>query len=584
MIITEPGIYDIPEDEYHADPVPGGSLSSTGAKTIYPEGGPARFDYQRRHGGKKSKAMDLGTVVHGLVLGTGQPARVLDYPNWTTNKAKDAKKQAIADGCIPMLPDGYAEAQAIARAVLDHDIAGGLFAPGEFDAEVSMFWYLDEFGIWCRGRLDAMAHIAGRVVIGDLKTAADASEEGFAKAVDRYCYHVQEVHYRTGLAVLLGCDWEDIDFIFAVAETEPPTSSPSTTPSSGASSAPDAAASPTSGTATAPSPASGPATTPTSRTLRSRATRRPGSGVRSMTGTTTMTADLAVRNSAPSSYHARRARHRHRDRPHGTSSRQLAALSQLGVKDAGDGDRLVFLHQAQRTGLDPFSRQIYMIGRNEYDNDTKQWRKKWTIQTGIDGFRVNRARAERTAGVRGILGRAVFYDPDGNEHPVWVRREPPVACEITYTVRDGNGETPYTSVLRFNEYVQLNKDGEPIAQWKTKPAHMLEKCTEADVYRKAFPQDFSGVDLDDAMPAPDPDAPPVAPERQRVTAEQLRQHRPPRVTATIVAGTPDPSSPAHAAPPRHLRRPPPRRAPGRRPPAATRPHQQRPAITTPQTL
>lgn len=160
MIITEPGIYDIPEDEYHADPVPGGSLSSTGAKTIYPEGGPARFDYQRRHGGKKSKAMDLGTVVHGLVLGTGQPARVLDYPNWTTTKAKDAKKQAIADGCIPMLPDGYAEAQAIARAVLDHDIAGGLFAPGEFDAEVSMFWYLDEFGIWCRGRLDAMAHIA----------------------------------------------------------------------------------------------------------------------------------------------------------------------------------------------------------------------------------------------------------------------------------------------------------------------------------------------------------------------------------------------------------------------------------------
>lgn len=222
MIITEPGIYDIPEDEYHADPVPGGSLSSTGAKTIYPEGGPARFDYQRRHGGKKSKAMDLGTVVHGLVLGTGQPARVLDYPNWTTTKAKDAKKQAIADGCIPMLPDGYAEAQAIARAVLDHDIAGGLFAPGEFDAEVSMFWYLDEFGIWCRGRLDAMAHIAGRVVIGDLKTAADASEEGFAKAVDRYCYHVQEVHYRTGLAVLLGCDPQDIDFLFAVAETEPP--------------------------------------------------------------------------------------------------------------------------------------------------------------------------------------------------------------------------------------------------------------------------------------------------------------------------------------------------------------------------
>jgi hypothetical protein len=222
-IITEPCLRgDIPEDEYHADPVQGGSLSSTGAKTIYPPGGPAKFDYQRRHGGKKSKAMDLGTVVHGIALGTGQPVRVLDFPNWTTNKAREAKQQAIADGCVPMLTDDYTEAQAITQAILDHEVTGGLFAPGGFDAEVSMFWRDEEFGIWCRGRLDAMANIDSRVVIGDLKTAADASAEGFAKAVERYSYYMQEVHYRTGLAILLGCDPDDIDFLFAVVETEPP--------------------------------------------------------------------------------------------------------------------------------------------------------------------------------------------------------------------------------------------------------------------------------------------------------------------------------------------------------------------------
>ena len=58
-------------------------------------------------------------------------------------------------------------------------------------------------------------------------------------------------------------------------------------------------------------------------------------------------------------------------------------------------------------------------------------------------------------------------------------------------MKDGNGDTPYTSVLQFAEYVQT-KDGRAVAQWATKPAHMLEKCTEADVYRKAFPQDFAG--------------------------------------------------------------------------------------------
>ena len=129
---------------------------------------------------------------------------------------------------------------------------------------------------------------------------------------------------------------------------------------------------------------------------------------------------------------------------------QLAALAQLGLADAGDGDRAVFLHVCQRTGLDPFARQIHMIARNEKVPGTNQWRKKWTIQTGIDGFRVNRSRAERKAGVRGILGRAIFYDDEGKEHKVWVQPRPPAACEITYTVRDRDGgETPYTSVLLF---------------------------------------------------------------------------------------------------------------------------------------
>ena len=154
---------------------------------------------------------------------------------------------------------------------------------------------------------------------------------------------------------------------------------------------------------------------------------------------------------------------------------QMAALGQLGLADAGNGDRAVFLHVCQRTGLDPFARQIYMIARKEQVDG--QWRKKWTIQTGIDGFRVNRDRAERKAGVRGVLGRAIFYDHEGKEHKVWFAPRPPVACEITYTVRDADGgETPYTSVLRFAEYVQVNKDGNAIAQWASKPAHMLEKC------------------------------------------------------------------------------------------------------------
>ena len=219
---------------------------------------------------------------------------------------------------------------------------------------------------------------------------------------------------------------------------------------------------------------------------------------------------------------------------------QEAALNQLGLKNASNGDRMVFLHQCQRTGLDPFAKQIHMIERGG----------KWGIMTGIDGFRVNRARAERKAGVRGILGQAVYIDAEGNECKRWFKPMPPVGCEITYTVRElttaGVIDTPYTSYLRFTEYAQYKMDGKLTAKWSQSPAHMLEKCTEADVYRKAFPQDFSGIQLDDAMPAVDPDAPPEQPQRQRVTPEQIRERAAQRVASEVISVTPD-VPPAQAA-------------------------------------
>lgn len=252
---------------------------------------------------------------------------------------------------------------------------------------------------------------------------------------------------------------------------------------------------------------------------------------------------------------------------------QLAALGQLGLKGAPEGDLMVFLHVSQRMGLDPFTRQVYMIKRRESagkdDRGKTVYTDKWTIQTGIDGFRVNRARAERAAGVRGILGRPVFYDREGKTYPAWFRADTPAACEITYTLIEWDQhvsayrETPYTSILRFDEYAQSGKNDNGTryltGQWATKGSHMLEKCTEADVYRKAFPQDFSGVQLDDAMPvadaAPEPEhqAPPVTDLRQRAAAQTVKAEVvEPRPTGAADAAasepTPAPVS-AETAPP-----------------------------------
>jgi len=164
--------------------------------------------------------MELGTVVHGLILGTGQPVRVVAADDWRTKAAREAQAEAILHGQVPMLAADYERAQAIARAVREDEDTGPLFDEG--DAEQSMFWRDPEFGIWLRGRLDWLTYFDGMPTIVDVKTASDASPEEFARSVDKYRYYMQDPWYRDGLAAVLKCDPGDIDFVFCVVPTVPP--------------------------------------------------------------------------------------------------------------------------------------------------------------------------------------------------------------------------------------------------------------------------------------------------------------------------------------------------------------------------
>lgn len=216
-VITEPGIYDLSEDAYHADPVPGGSLSAHGALRLLAPSCPAIFDFERRHPRPPTKAMELGTVVHGLVLGTGQPAAVLDFDDYRTAAAKDAREAAIAAGQVPLLAAEHARAAAVAAAVTAHPVAGAVFAEGT--AEQSLFWTDPEYGIWKRARLDWIPSGYGRPLVAELKTCASASPLAVTKAVADFGYYLQAAWYREGLYAL-GGDLPDVLLVF-VQTTEP---------------------------------------------------------------------------------------------------------------------------------------------------------------------------------------------------------------------------------------------------------------------------------------------------------------------------------------------------------------------------
>jgi phage recombination protein Bet len=169
--------------------------------------------------------------------------------------------------------------------------------------------------------------------------------------------------------------------------------------------------------------------------------------------------------------------------------KQVAALQQLGVKDASEGDLAVFFHQATRTGLDPFAKQIYMIGRWSQEG-TKQ-----TIQTGIDGYRLIARRAADRSHESLEYEDTLWCGPDGVWRDVWLASGPPAAAKVT-VLRNG-GRFP--AIAMWNEYVQTNRNGTPNAMWARMGAGQLAKCAEALALRKAFPQDLSGIYTDEEM-------------------------------------------------------------------------------------
>lgn len=176
------------------------------------------------------------------------------------------------------------------------------------------------------------------------------------------------------------------------------------------------------------------------------------------------------------------------------TDRQIAGLRQVGIDQATDGDLLVFFHVCQRTGLDPFARQIHMVSRNAKDENDR-WIKKWTIQTGIDGFRLIADRADRRDGTLREYEDAVWFDAEGNHYEVWTKATAPSAAKVV-VLRNGKR---FPATVMYSEYVQTKRNGDPNSMWSRMPANQLAKCAEAAALRKAYPQDLSGVYTDDEM-------------------------------------------------------------------------------------
>lgn len=205
--ITEPGIYNIPSDAYHADPCPTPSLSAGMINDILVAPAKCREnsirlnpDWEEPEGQEK---FTIGSVSHVLFLEPhlfDERVVVVKFDDWRKNDANDIRAAAQAVGKTAILKKHMDKVIQARDAFLSNEFTRAAFQNGRL--EQSMFWRHPVYGFWCRARPDCIADTLAHLC--DYKATADARPERFGKHAYDMGYHRRAAWYLDGAAAVLG--------------------------------------------------------------------------------------------------------------------------------------------------------------------------------------------------------------------------------------------------------------------------------------------------------------------------------------------------------------------------------------------
>jgi len=164
--------------------------------------------------------------------------------------------------------------------------------------------------------------------------------------------------------------------------------------------------------------------------------------------------------------------------------------SNIIPKDTPEGTIRLFGKFCAESRLSPFKRQVHLIGRKTKDG------MKYSIQTGIDGYRSIADRTGRYAGSDDYRFNDTLTE---YQHIITEKGRPPVTATATvYKIVSGM-RVPFTATARWEEYAQTKFDGSLNPIWSKMPYLMIGKCAEALALRKAFPDELGGIYTDEEM-------------------------------------------------------------------------------------
>lgn len=169
------------------------------------------------------------------------------------------------------------------------------------------------------------------------------------------------------------------------------------------------------------------------------------------------------------------------------SPEQMKVITSTIAKGATPDELQLFIATCQRTGLDPFLKQIHAVKRY----DSKEKREVMAIQVGIDGLRLTAERTGKYAGQDPVE----WLDTDGVWSEVWTAKgSHPVAARAAVYRKDWTHKA--VAVCRWESYAQTYRSDNTtklMPNWERMPDVMLGKCAEALALRRAFPAEMSGI-------------------------------------------------------------------------------------------
>jgi len=167
---------------------------------------------------------------------------------------------------------------------------------------------------------------------------------------------------------------------------------------------------------------------------------------------------------------------------YGFDQDKIGLIKRTIAPDASDDELRLFLYQCQRTGLDPFARQIIFQKFKSKDGPARM-----SIITSVDGYRL---LADRTAKYAGSDDYRFDEGITEYEH-IQEKRGRPITATCTVYKIAKNQRVPFTATVRWEEYYP--GDGPRGFMWNKMPYLMLGKCAESLALRKAFPAELSGL-------------------------------------------------------------------------------------------